>query len=522
MNKEFAFKKENIITGLLLGGIILFLFMIAMTNICHYTYRLDADISSEVVLGREIWDMKQIVPDTWYISSEARIIGPLDFAALFYGLTHNMVLAMGLACCVMTLLITFSMFYFGKSLGLKLQDNLLFVFLGLAIPVLFDFLDVLYLFACYYASHVVNIFLVMGVYAAALKEKRIQWCGFVLSLLLAVGLGMQGVRGMLVLYGPLFGMELIRNLYRLYCRKKADKTDKFVSLWVTALLVLNFIGTLFPVSIDQEMSRNIRNGFKKLFTVVIPNMEAAVGLNDANPAEKIALVFMLAVVIILVGGILWRMIHKKEIEAVEWAYLVICASPVITALMLAFTTIETTERYYFMLVYTMAFAATLAFHKLRRMQSGQAGKIVRILLSLSIVVITISNLLTIYLPIMKEDEPPLTKKYEVARYLEENGFQRGYASFAHANNLTVLTNGKVRMASVASLDKMNVCKWLTSSNWYVPNVPYEAETAYVVYESEMPDFEKFLAQHGEDMRFETQIGNFYIYSSDYNFSNFEN
>lgn len=495
--------------------------MIAITNIFHFTYRLDADISSEVVLGREIWDMKQVVPDTWYISTEARIIGPLDFAALFYGLTHNMVLAMGLACCVMTLLITFSMFYFGKSLGLKLQDNLLFVFMGLAVPALFDFLEMLYLFACYYAIHVVNLFLTMGVYVTAIREKRIKWGVFALSILLAIGLGMQGVRGILVFYGPLFGIELFRNLYRLYCRKKTDKTDGFISLWVAALLVLSFIGTLFPVSIGQEMSRNIRKGFQKLFTVVIPNMGTAIGLSAANPAEKIALVFMVAVIMILVGGILWRMLHKKEIEAGEWAFLVLCASPVITALMMAFTTFETTERYYFMIAYAMAFAAVLAFHKLRGEKSRLSGKILRCLLSLSIAVITISNLFTIYFPIMKADEPPQTKEYEVARYLEENDFRIGYSTFYHANNLTVLTNGKVRVAAVSSLDKMNVCRWLSSSNWYVPNVPYEDKTAYVVPEAAMEDFAKFLELHEEDIQLETQIGEYFIYSADYNFSTFE-
>ena len=322
-------------------------------------------------------------------------------------------------------------------------------------------------------------------------------------------------------YGPLFGIEFFRNLYWLYCRKKADKTDRFVSLWVAVLLVLSFIGTLFPVSVELEMSRNIRKGFQKLFTVVIPNMGVAIGLKAANPAEMAALGFMLVTIVILVGDILWRMLQKKEIEAAEWAFLIICASPVITALIIAFTTFETTARYYFMLVYVMAFAAVLAFNKLRREQNKQVGKILRLLLSLSIAVITISNLFTIYIPVMKAEEPPQTKEYEIARYLEENDFRIGYSTSYHANSLTVLTNGKVRVAAVSSLDKMNVCRWLSSSNWYVPNVPYEERTAYVVPEAEMEDFAKFLELHEEDMQFETQIGEYFIYSADYNFSNFE-
>ncbi len=512
---------EKPVTGLLAVGIVVFLLMIVVTNVFHFTYRLDADISSEVVLGKEIWLNKQIVPETWYISTEARIIGPLNFAALFYGMTHNMVLSMGLACCVMTLLIVCSMFYFGKSLGWKLWENLLFILMGLAVPVLFDFLEMLYLFACYYAIHVVNLFLTMGVYAEALREKKIRRGMLVLCTLLAFGLGMQGVRGMLVFYGPLFGMEVIRNLYRIYCKEKADKTDRLVSLWVVCLLLLNFLGTLFPVSIDQELSRNIRKGFQKLFTEVVPNMITAVGLEAANPLEKAALVFLLCVIILLGVDIALRMFRKETIGAAEWSFLIICASPVITALMMAFTTFETTERYYFMLTYAFAMAAVLAFIRLRTLRKRHLSKTVELLLAAAVAVIVVSNLFSIYIPIVKTEEPPQSREYEIAQYLEENGFQTGYSTFHHANNLTVLSNGRVRVAAVASLDRMNVCRWLSSSDWYVPNVPYEERTAYIVPEAEMENFAEFLKLHEKDLRFETQIGNYSIYSSAYNFSNME-
>lgn len=519
--KNIFMKKENIVSGLLLFGIAVFLLMIIVTNVWHFTYRLDADISSEVVLAREIWDVKQLVPDTWYISTEARIIGTPNLAALFYGLTHNMVLAMGLACSAMTLLITCSMFFFGKSIGLKFQDNLLFLFMGLAVPVLFDFLEMMYLFAGYYAIHIINLFLTLGVYVTALGGKRINRGIFILSILLALVLGIQGVRGILVFYGPLFGMEVIRNLYRIYCREKADKMDLFVSVWVAVMLALSFTGTLFPVSVEQEMSRNIRNGFQKLFTIVIPNMGAAIGLEAANPAEKTALVFLLSLSLYLVLDILWRMCRRQKIEAVEWAFLVICASPVITALMMAFTTFDTAERYYFMFTYVMALTVALAFGKLRRLHGRWTGKALSLVLSLSVLVISVSNLLSIYAPIMSAEEPPQTADYEIAGYLEKNDFPIAYSTFYHANNLTVLSNGKVRGAAISSLDKMNVSRWLSSSNWYVPNVPYEQRTAYVIPETEMEDFTKFLETHGEEMQFETKIGTYFVYSSDYNFSYLE-
>ena len=366
-----------------------------------------------------------------------------------------------------------------------------------------------------------GLFLTMGVYVSVLGRKRINKCAFVLSVLLSFGMGIQGVRGILVLYGPLFGMEAIRNLYRLYCREKAEKTDIFVSIWVTALLLLSFAGTLFPVSIGQDISRNIRKGFQKLFTEVIPNMGVAIGLEAANPAEKAALIILLLTVLYLVLNILWRMCRKEKIEATEWAFLVICASPVITALMMAFTTFEMTERYGFLLTYVMAFAVVLMLGRLRGKENGRLRMAGSLLVSLSAAVIVVSNLNSVYVPIMKAERIPQTSEYEVAKYLVENDFRIGYSNFYHANALTVLSNGRIRCAAVESLEKMNVCKWLTSSRWYVPNVPYEERTAYIVSEAQMDDFAKFLTTHEDDMKFETQIGDYSIYSSDYNFSYLE-
>lgn len=84
---------------LLIIGIIL----IFVTNIAHYNYKMNSDIGAEAVLGRLIWDSREIIPSSWYPSTETRIIATPQVGALFYGMTGNMDLSMGLACCVMTI-----------------------------------------------------------------------------------------------------------------------------------------------------------------------------------------------------------------------------------------------------------------------------------------------------------------------------------------------------------------------------------------------------------------------------------
>lgn len=70
---------------MLIGVIIIF-----VTNISHYNYKMNSDIGAEAVLGRLIWDSREIIPSSWYPSTETRIIATPQVAALFHGMTGDM------------------------------------------------------------------------------------------------------------------------------------------------------------------------------------------------------------------------------------------------------------------------------------------------------------------------------------------------------------------------------------------------------------------------------------------------
>lgn len=99
-------------------GILIFLTLICLANIFHYNFRMNADIASEALLGQLIWDSGQWIPESWYSSTEVRIIGTANLSALFYGITGNLGLSMGLACVSAALLIGYSMiFLMREALG---------------------------------------------------------------------------------------------------------------------------------------------------------------------------------------------------------------------------------------------------------------------------------------------------------------------------------------------------------------------------------------------------------------------
>ena len=301
------------------------------------------------------------------------------------------------------------------------------------------------------------------------------------------------------------------------CGKKKEKSDILISLWAAALLVVSFLGTFYPRSVGQDLSRNIRNGFHKLFTVVMPDMARAIGFDDSQPVlVRICTLLLFLTTIFWLLQLLYRMCRKEEIKTEEWGGLILLSSPVVSALILAFTTVESTKRYCFLFTYAMAYVTILFYRKI-----GQDKKLLYGLRSgvgIIIALLAVERLLHIYLPVLKAEEPPQSESYEVVRFLEENDFPISYSTFENANKMTVLSNGKIRVAAVATVEHMDVCKWVSYADWYAPAIPYETRTAYIISESEMENFEKFLAVHEDDLQLETQIGRYYIYSSDYNFS----
>ncbi len=151
------------------------------------------------------------------------------------------------------------------------------------------------------------------------------------------------------------------------------KSDNIATFWVCRLLLFSFIGSRFPLSVGQDISRNIRKGFPKLFTVVLPDMSRAIGFENTHTAGKICLFILLLGSVYVFSKILLKMIKKKEIKEREWAYLFLWVSPILTALIVAFTTVDSSARYYFVILFAMGLTAVFLMEKPadRKMCVGQ-------------------------------------------------------------------------------------------------------------------------------------------------------
>lgn len=565
-----------------------FIGLVGVSNLFHYTYRMNADIGAEAVLARLIWQSKEIIPSSWYASSETRIIATPQLAALFYGLTGNMNLSMGLACTSMMLLIAGMIWYFVKKTPLGGWCGAGMAALCLVLPMNESILEVLWLYAGYYATHLIAFFLTLHVYHELVssranmtqkhtviapgernagekrfyREQAFLYSKLIVTAMLAFLLGMQGTRAILITYGPLFGIECIRFLYRRWKREPFTKKNLKAMLYVCALLILSFLGTKTPFASGQDVSRNLRKGFSKLVTSVLPDTATAIGFRQGALVQNVCLFILVLTVLITVWQMLLRMIRKKELAAISWCFLVTAASPIVAAVMVAFTTVESTPRYYFMWVFSMAFAAVLQMeHMIRGLHGEEAGiwkaaekqkeaddreeakkqakagkrqetgstydygkydirdaRMIVCMIMIAVFILAILNIRNIYLPILTSEEPPASDAAQVTAYLEVHHYTNAYTDFDHANAMTSLANGRVNVYAVNSFADMDICKWLTDRNGYTDGYavrPDGEPTVYIVPEERQEEFEGFLQSalcisHGGCTE-EEQIGGYHIW-----------
>ncbi len=360
-------KQEIAGNCILLLGILIIFGLIVYTNLFRFHYKMNSDIASEVLLSKLIWESKEWIPKSWYASTELRIFGTPNLAALFFCVTRDMSLSMGLSCIAMTLGIAGSCYFFASQCDFSVRSKLLLLLLCLMLPNHFVTLELTYLWAGYYAIHVIILFLTLGMYIRFLKRDcptQHDFLCFLLTIVFSFCMGMQGTRSILILSGPLFAVEILRLGCQYWHKRVIEKKDWITLLWTIAMLMAGFLGTRSGFSIGQELSRNIRNGLSKLQEVVLSDVLNCLGVREGSTVGQILLWICVIIMIAGLAESIWKVCALPEAEAEEWGMLFLAGSPIMTMVFVSFTTIESSERYYFVFLYAIAFAMVRWYQKI--------------------------------------------------------------------------------------------------------------------------------------------------------------
>lgn len=521
--KHSKLNVELLLAGILALILIIVILLFCDANVMHYTRYMDSDIASETLLAQELAENGFRTPETWYWSTAKRIISTPNLAAFIYSISDNLNLSMGISCALMAVLLAISMFYFYKSVSFTPLQ----VIMAVLIPFMLsrsvtNSLKIIFLYASYYVSHLIVLFIILAFYSQALKgglKKR----HIIIGVLLAIVNGMQGMHGILFIYAPLFGTELIRVVIKRIARKEVKK-DIFILLWSFALAVVSFLSVRINGSYDQSPSRNIRHSIEKLITDVFPDIAETMELSGfVLGLLWIFLILSIAGYLLLILKLIKNIISENDCTGVEnnmWAVVPIIFSLVVPILSAMFTTSESTGRYYIaqMFIIGAGYAVFVRLLKAKLADNNGMYNFLITIIALPVIIYGINSVSFYYENLVANDQTDVSKNMQIINWLKENDCFYGYADFLKANEITVVSNDTVRIRALDSMTELNGCKWLTDTRWYPPTKSTEGLTAYILLPDEIEEFQTFLDNENPTIVNYSVFDNLEVYVLDRDYS----
>ena len=522
IKKSHAFYADKICTILLA---IIFTILIVIhfdVNMSHFNAQMDADIAADTLLGPVLYENGFTTPSTWYGSTEVCVISAPNIAAFLYPITgYDMNVSMGLACNILIILFFTTMFIYYSQIHINLCESFAAAIIILSLSdVMSENQSILFLWAAYYASHFVTLYIISILYTVSLKKDKVPILFYPIGLALALANSLQGMHAALFCYVPLLGVEILRRFVNLIKTKKFG-SNIMLTIWLFVITLTSVFGADFFGSYNLGASRNIRHAPEKFIEYVWPYLGRVINVKLAPILIWTICIIGILGYIILATDLLKNnsasnavrsMPQESESETgdyLRWSALSHVASLVVCVLSTTFTTVEAAPRYYIMEIFIVAVGFALVMNRFRNS--------IGIYLSVLVMIVGIMASTYYYSALIKGDNSAGTDEYKVVEWMRDNGYEYGYATFDFANTITVMSNNDVKVRSINSFREMEGCKWLTDSVWYPPTKDTAGETCYIVTENTEGDFKTWMADNNPQVIKSQKLGRFMVYVLDHDY-----
>lgn len=509
---------EIVCAVVLLLVLLCHVFILSDANIFHYTCHMESDIASETLVATRIFENGFVQPKTWVTSTHDWIIMTPNLAAFIYPLVGNdMNLSMGIACSITMVILVVLMFLFYKQIGFSYLENFLAILLVFILARPADENQrMLFLYAAYYVSHFASLFILLMLYNICLKKDKVPVLFFILTLALSVVNSLQGMHACLFCYMPLLGTELLRRIVAMMKKKKPGNV--MILVWLFVISAVALLGSKLIGSYTPGASRNIRHAGEKFTEVVWPNIKAVLDFDRVPVLVALFLIIAIVGYVITFFGKLVKSGETKPTTAYEsvsgdyllWSTLPLLFGFVVCALSEIFTTAESAPRYYLNLLFIVGTGMALFIHYFNKKWIA--------LLAIPVIYYGVIAGQEFYNNLVVCDASEDQATYHVTQWMEENGYEYGYATFDHANYITVMSNNSVKVRGVNNMADMEGIKWLSDKTWYPPYKSTEGATCYIFTDYLQEDFAAFMERVQPTVLETTMVDNYNIVVLDHDYT----
>jgi len=440
----------------------------------HVKDLLDADMSSEMILGNLLKQSGGILSNQWYYSTEIRVLNTQLVYSVLFHLVDDWQTVRILGNVTLYFILLASYFFFCKRLKIAryfpLSASILL--LPLSAPYFY-----ILLYGAFYIPRVSILFVILGILLPLSGENRRSAGSIALALvacLLSLALGLEGARMLLVLFVPLsilVGAELFGRVFSrdhrtwsersLHLRQSGFSTYLWLSFFACALAVAGFFINqkvlLHTYSFEQTEQMSIMLSLGSIKSTLFSQLHL-IGYNTLSYACS-------AVIWIAVGLLYaWYLLRKgeKSLPKLRFVWLNVIAWACYTAFCCLFNFGQVAWHMVPVVVLFIPGVAVV-FSELRM------ASVLRRVLCIGLLVCLLFAGVQGYSQFENWNRRAGTRTnvafQQIAETLEEQGYRNGYASFWCANVLTELSDGEIDVWCVDAFDKdtaqnPDVYQWL--------------------------------------------------------------
>ncbi|WP_026653229.1 hypothetical protein [Butyrivibrio proteoclasticus] len=442
-------------------------------------YMENSDIASDMILGKLLSQEGGILSKNWFYSTELHVIHTqLVYKLLFYIWPENYLMVRLVAAVIFLVLIVASFIYMTASAGLK-EEGILAASI-LTWPFSQWYVRIV-TFGQSYVTYFIIAFVSMGLFFGIVKGGkgigRIVKIALLAVLAFVAGLG--GVRLLMICYAPLFATGLLILVYAHYNKFKGQDSDGKGLSKALFVLVTSFVAFLFAV-IGLFVNRNILSkeyqfqdqfrelwkdfsfdGFMNTLTDALTLFGWHANVNFVSWQGIINCLNFLLVVLIVVSIV---RVYKRFAGFDKVVQLFLTYVGVLT--LITVVTLSCSYKYYvyywlpvipYILVVLAMEIRSEDFDYFRTYKSVVASFV-----ALSIALASVS----VYADPNPDD---IYQDYDIVdaiEWLKDTDYTDGFAMFWSSNVVIALTDGRIDMHTVKSIDHLddlsNEYEWLQS------------------------------------------------------------
>ena len=395
------------------------------------------DMYSDMIYSIEVWEQKTVFPEGWVFGNQLYVVATPVLAGLFYGLTNDGCIAMGLATSVMGLLVVVSFAWMMKPL-FKNHGTILCGLTSLVVLTLFagnpvhstNGWQLFFTMCSYYACYLITALLAFGCCLRVDGGWRRSEIGvLILACILAFGTGMQSLRQTVVMVCPIFAMEVLCVIF------VKDRKIQWKSFVISGVIVIsNMAGLVAVRNLDIAQyeifhSPSIKSITEMLESVLPALQKMTVLINPFGGLLGIAI--GVACVVATTIGIYtaWKTNNEKLLKC----FLLLILSLMVILAIDILTKMSIREIYYFLLFPLVAVVIAALYEN--------GSRFIRMVTIFGVLALMLLGTLNMY-PEIKNTAH--NDKYDaVVEYLEEQGINTVYSGWNHGEKIAIASEGEI-------------------------------------------------------------------------------